>query len=250
MNYIFFTFPPNGTSSVSYKQWAFIWISRSVRSAVLAGVQKAYAFFSLWTSFAGIEYRIMLMNFCDVKLYRKKNKPTSFLLLISSKDADTGKDWGQAEKGAIEDEMAGWHHWFNGHEFEQTPEDGEGQGSVTSYSSWGCKELDHTEWLNNSNSQPKINSITSYLCILSEIAYTHISPYVFAWNEVKWKSLSCVRLFASPWTVQNPPGQSTGVGNRSLLQQTLPTQALNLGLLHCRWILYQLSHQGNPRILE
>ena len=91
----------------------------------------------------------MLMNFCDVKLYRRKNKPISFLLLISSKDPDTGKDWGQAEKRAIEDEMAGWHPWFNGHEFEQTPEDGEGQGSVTSYSSWGCKESDHTEWLNN-----------------------------------------------------------------------------------------------------
>ena len=44
-----------------------------------------------------------------------------------------------------ENEMAGWHHRLSGHEFEQTPEDGEGQGRVTSYSSWGCKELDHTE---------------------------------------------------------------------------------------------------------
>ena len=43
-----------------------------------------------------------------------------------------------------EDEMVGWHHWFNGHEFEQTPGDGEGQGSLG-----GCKESDTTEWLNN-----------------------------------------------------------------------------------------------------
>ena len=40
------------------------------------------------------------------------------------------KDWGQEEKGAMEDEMVGWHHWLNGHKFEQTPGDGEGQGSL------------------------------------------------------------------------------------------------------------------------
>ena len=41
------------------------------------------------------------------------------------KDPDAGKDWGQEEKGTIEDEMIRWHHWLNGHEFEQTPGDGE-----------------------------------------------------------------------------------------------------------------------------
>ena len=41
-----------------------------------------------------------------------------------------GKDWGQEEKGMTEDEMVGWHHWLNGHEFEQAPGDGEGQGSL------------------------------------------------------------------------------------------------------------------------
>ena len=46
----------------------------------------------------------------------------------------------------------------------------------------------------------------------------------------------------SPW---NSPGQNTGVGNLSLLQGIFPTQELNPGLLHCRWILYQLSHQGS-----
>ena len=51
----------------------------------------------------------------------------------------------------------------------------------------------------------------------------------------------------SPW---NSPGQNTGVGSLSLLQGILPTQGLNIGLPHCRWILYQLNHKGNPRILE
>ena len=59
-------------------------------------------------------------------------------------------------------------------------------------------------------------------------------------------SLQSHRLY-SPW---NSPGQNTGVGSLSLLQEIFLTQGLNSGLLYCRWILYQLSHQGNPRILE
>ena len=51
----------------------------------------------------------------------------------------------------------------------------------------------------------------------------------------------------SPW---NSSGQNTGVGSLSLLQGIFPTQGLNPSLLHCRWILYQLSHKGSPRILE
>ena len=52
---------------------------------------------------------------------------------------------------------------------------------------------------------------------------------------------------SSPW---NSLGQNTGVGSHSLLQGIFPTQGSNPGLLHCRWILYQLSHRGSPRILE
>ena len=48
-----------------------------------------------------------------------------------------------------EDEMAGCHHQLNGHEFEQIPGDCEGQGSLACYSSWGCKESDTTDQLNN-----------------------------------------------------------------------------------------------------
>ena len=48
----------------------------------------------------------------------------------------------------------------------------------------------------------------------------------------------------------NSPGQKTAVGSLSLLQGIFPTQGSNPGLQHCKWILYQLSHQGSPRILE
>ena len=68
---------------------------------------------------------------------------------LIGKDPDAGKDWRQEEKGMTEDEMVGWHHWFNGHEFEQTPGNGEGQGSLACCSPWGRKELDMTEQLNN-----------------------------------------------------------------------------------------------------
>ena len=47
---------------------------------------------------------------------------------LIGKDPDAGRDWGQEEKGTTEDEMVGWHHQFNGHEFEQAPVDGERQG--------------------------------------------------------------------------------------------------------------------------
>ena len=49
---------------------------------------------------------------------------------LNRKDPDAGKDWKQEEKQMTENEMVGWHHWFNGHEFEQSLGDGEGQGSL------------------------------------------------------------------------------------------------------------------------
>ena len=64
---------------------------------------------------------------------------------LIGKDPDAGKDWRQEKKGTAEDEMIGWHHWLNGHEFEQALGDGEGQGSLVCCSSWGCKE----PWLND-----------------------------------------------------------------------------------------------------
>jgi len=68
---------------------------------------------------------------------------------LIEKDHDAGKDRRQEEKQITEDEMAGWHYWLKGHEFEQAPGDGEGQGSLACCSPWGCEELDTTEQLKN-----------------------------------------------------------------------------------------------------
>ena len=64
------------------------------------------------------------------------------------KDPDPGKDWRQEEKGMTEDEMVGWHHRLDGHEFEQALGVGAGQGGLVCCSPWGLKELDTTEQLN------------------------------------------------------------------------------------------------------
>ena len=64
------------------------------------------------------------------------------------KDPDAGKDWRQEEKGMTEDEMAGWHHWLNGHEFQQILGVDDGQGGLVCCSPWDHKELNMTEQLN------------------------------------------------------------------------------------------------------
>ena len=59
------------------------------------------------------------------------------------KDPDAGKDWRREEKGMTEDEMVGWHHPLNGHKFEQTPGDGDGQGSLACRSPWGSQRVEY-----------------------------------------------------------------------------------------------------------
>ena len=64
------------------------------------------------------------------------------------KDPDAGKDWRQEDNGTTEDEMLGWHHWLNGHEFEQVWGVGDGHEGLACCSPWCHKESDMTEWLN------------------------------------------------------------------------------------------------------
>ena len=70
---------------------------------------------------------------------------------LTGKDPDAGKDWRQEEKGTTEDEMVGWHHQLDGHEFEQALEVGDGQKSLACCSLWGHKESETTEWLNRTD---------------------------------------------------------------------------------------------------
>ena len=98
---------------------------------------------------------------------------------LIGKDPDAGRDWGQEEKGTIEDEMAGWHHRLYGHEFEWTLGVGDGQGCQACCDSWGCKELDTTERLNWLTEQRMPES--QLLTRAKHISWSHL----FLWEVSK-----------------------------------------------------------------
>ena len=77
----------------------------------------------------------------------------------------------EEEKGTTEDEMVGWHHRLNGHEFEQTLGDGKGQGSLACCSWWGCKKLDTTKQLNNNVID--VNCVYISHSVLSDSLWPH-----------------------------------------------------------------------------
>ena len=81
------------------------------------------------------------------------------------KDPDAGKDWRQKEKGMMED-IFGWHHQRDGHEFEQAPAVGCGQGSLACCSPWGHKESDMTEWLRWNELNSLLWSFVFLYCLL------------------------------------------------------------------------------------
>ena len=91
-----------------------------------------------WIFIGGVDAGVEASIFC----------PPDEKSWLMGRDLDAGKDWGQEEKGATEDEIVGWHHRLNGHGFEQTQGDNEGQGSLACCSPWGGKESDTTERLN------------------------------------------------------------------------------------------------------
>ena len=80
----------------------------------------------------------------DAEAEAPKLWPPDMKSWLFGKDPNAGKDWGQEEKIATEDDMVGWHHWFNGHEVEQTQGDSEGQGSLVYCILWSHKESDTT----------------------------------------------------------------------------------------------------------
>ena len=86
------------------------------------------------------------------------------------KDPDAGKDWMWEEKGTTEDEIAGWHHRLNGHQFEWTLGVGDGHGGRACCDSWGCKESDMTEQLNWTElKEAKDLYIENYKILMKEI---------------------------------------------------------------------------------
>ena len=100
------------------------------------------------------------------------------------KDPDAGRDWWQEEKGTTEDEMVGWHHWLNGHEFEWALGVGDGHGGLARCDSWGRIESDTTERLNWTELNP-----WKALCTLKRTKYLWQNLSIF-WREKrfsKWR---------------------------------------------------------------
>ena len=128
----------------------------------------------------------------------------------------------QEEEGTTEEEMAGWHHRLDGHEFEWTLGVGDGQGGLVCCDSWGCKELDTTEWLNWTD-------WFSLWCSLPSLSGPCVLVTVMS-NSLWIYGLWPARLLC-PWI---SIGQNTRVGCHSLLQGIFPTQGLNPCLLNCR----------------
>ena len=133
------------------------------------------------------------------------------------KDPDAGKDWRQEEKRTTEDEMVGWHHWLNRHEFEQTLLD-DGQGSLVCYSPWGRKESDTTEQLNWLTDGTSASGPRSYSSLISvDRSCTNPQP-AGLWVEkcrAHPRGLNCRTAGTSPgrvsadWTIQSPAGHSS-----------------------------------------
>ena len=108
------------------------------------------------------------------------------------KDSDAAKDWRQEEKRTLEDEMVRWHQWLSGHEFEQTPGDCEGQGSLVCCSSWAAKSWTQlSDWTTTRTEPPqlgmyglndliKIKLLEQYLGTWEA---RYLCKYYFCWNN-------------------------------------------------------------------
>ena len=105
---------------------------------------------------------------------------------LIGKDSDAGREWGQEEKGTTEHEMAGWHHWLDGHESEWTLGVGDGQGGLACCDSWGHKESDMTEQLN------ELNLSTGERHLNTKILAFFLSPFSYIWN-LRITSLNSMR---------------------------------------------------------
>jgi len=92
---------------------------------------------------------------------------------LIGKDPDARKHRRQEEKGTTEDKMVAWHHLLKGHEFEQVPGVGDGQGGVSFCSPWGLKESDMTKQLNNSNIY-WVPVKCKALCLIRQIIFYYI----------------------------------------------------------------------------
>ena len=114
------------------------WTARRSNQSILKEISSEY-------SLEGLMLKLKLQHFGH-----RMRKAGS---LEKTQSLPAGKDWGHGEKWVTEDEMVGWDHRLSGYEFEETPGDSEGQGSLACCSPWGHQELDMIEKLNNNKNQ-------------------------------------------------------------------------------------------------
>ena len=108
---------------------------------------------------------------------------------LIGKDPDAGKDWGQEVKRVTEDEMAGWHHWLNGHEFEQTPGDSEGQGSLVCCSPWVANSWTRlSDWITMYSTKRKKNN-PLIIRNIRDVFQTHYPEQNKPWKKAYYMNL-------------------------------------------------------------
>ena len=111
---------------------------------------------------------------------------------LIGKGPDAGKEWRQEEKGTTEDEMIGWHHPLSGHEFEQTPGHGEGQGSLACWSPWHHKEsYKLSNWTAATKSMDNISKFEKHIIWIVSGYIFNISLLFSSSVMSEWISISC-----------------------------------------------------------
>ena len=133
---------------------------------------------------------------------------------LIGKDSDAGRGWRQEKKGTTEDEMAGWHHRFDGHEFEWTPGVDDRQRGLGCCNSWGRKESDTTEQLNLT----ELNShfgFGNFLFVLESLGMgirTALGPGWVSWGHI-WTSDPCIldRKFGASLRSRQMLGRKTSL---------------------------------------
>ena len=162
--------------------------------------------------------------------------PPDVKSLLIWKDPDAGKDWGQ-EKGTMEDEMVGWHHWLNGHGFGWTPGVGDGQGGLTCCGSWGSQS-DTTERL----------KWTVYKCYAINVSDPFSSSLYAAtlWDNIPWKE-SLTSFAFNACTLDYPAClkcSEAQLGQKETCMQSEQTKRLvYFKLLSCKYWFIEMSLQ-------
>ena len=125
---------------------------------------------------------------------------------VTGKDSDAGQDWRQEEKGMTEDEMVGSHDWFNGHEFEQAPEVGDGQGGLACCSPWGHKRVGYN-WVTELNwiawSPRVVQNPDTFSC-------QAWSPLCSSCRGHEWVWMRVMQWSGSPTAISPGPVHSSG----------------------------------------